>query len=291
VRAGPSTAVRARSARAVTGLRAPVKLAALAAFTVLLSGCGVPVPGDVPSAPSPAVGAGSDEELRPIDLGAPLLVARLTELSTAVALARAPLDAAHVLIDERIAASASTGGLRDEALEDLLTDVRTLAESTLRSLLGAGGPNGATPAPGTEGDPMPGLLPAREPDRAGASSDDLMTALVTAAGDLGGDRSQLIMELVRDPMVGDLGAWQRDPLGVIALVRATVAGATTASALDAALLEIPGELTRALGYATVLSATTDPELARHAALQGGARLGVVLVAIELAIETLGGSTP
>lgn len=250
------------------------------ALIALLVGCGVPVPDAVPSAPSPAVGGGRAEELRPIDLGSPLLVARLTELSAAITQTRLPLDATSALIDERTAAGVATGGLSEEALEALLGEVRALGEQTLAALLGAADSEGAS---------GPGLLPAREPDRAGASSDDLVTALVTAAGDLGGDRSQLVMELVRDPMVGDLGAWQRDPLGVIALVRATVDDARDATELDAALLEIPGELTRVLGYATVLASTADPTLARHAAVQGGARLGVVLIAIELAIEELGRS--
>jgi hypothetical protein len=276
-------AAGARRTRALTRAAtrvAPATSVTLVTLAALLVGCGVPLPDDVPSAPSPAVGAGRAEELRPIDLGSPLLVTRLTELSVAVTAARTPLDDAVALIDRRTAASAATGGLDDEALEALLAEVHALGDTTLVALLG-----GAD----SEGMPRPGLLPAREPDRAGASSDDLMTALVTAAGDLGGERSQLVMELVRDPMVGDLGAWQRDPLGVIALVRATVADAKDTTELDAALIEIPGELTRTLGYATVLGTTTDPTLARHAAVQGGARLGVVLIAIELAIEALGRS--
>lgn len=276
---GISRRISRRISRGISrGARvAPVTLVAL---TALLAGCGVPLPADVPSAPSPAVGAGRADELRPIDLGSPLLVTRLTELSDAVTIARTPLDAAVTLIAQRTAASAGTGGLDDEALEALLAEVHALGDEALAALLGGTDP---------EGTRRPGLLPAREPDRAGASSDDLVTALVTAAGDLGGERSQLVMELVRDPMVGDLGAWQRDPLGVIALVRATVADAKDATELDAALLEIPGELTRVLGYATVIATTTDPALARHAAVQGGARLGVVLIAIELAIEALGRS--
>jgi glycine oxidase len=174
----------------------------------------------------------------------------------------------------------------DAQCDALLARVRTLGEETLAVLLGA-----AAPADGGQDPRVPGLLPAREPDRAGAGSDDLITALVTSAGDSGGERSRLVLELIRDPMVGDLGAWQRDPLGVIALVRSAALNATDASSLDAALLEIPGELTRVLGYATAVAAAGDTELARHAAVQGGARLGVVLVAIELAIEALGGTGP
>jgi len=131
-----------------------------------------------------------------------------------------------------------------------------------------------------------GLVPAIEPDRGGAGSDDLITTLITFAGDVGGERSRLVLELVRDPMLGDLGAWQRDPVGVITVLRTAAGTSGDAAELDAALLEFPGELTRALGFALTVASTDDPALALHAARQASGRLGVVLVAIELAVETL-----
>jgi hypothetical protein len=115
---------------------------------------------------------------------------------------------------------------------------------------------------------------------------DLLTGLVTVAGDVGGERSRVVLELVRDPMVGDLGAWQRDPLGVIALVRASVEGERVPAQLDATLLELPGELPRALGYALALADASDVTLAEHAATRGAGRLGVVLIAIELTLESI-----
>lgn len=235
--------------------RAPstaMSIAIAVSATLLLSACGVPIPEEVPDARGPrGDGATEVDRLVPED-------ERADELTTALRVLTARLVEAR----------------------DLLADGD---EAAVGVLIGeAGG--------GTD----PGVLPAVEPDRAGLGSDDLVNTVVTLAGDVGGERSRIVLELVRDPMLGDLGAWQRDPVGVIALLRSIAEAAVTdgapdagdPDALDAALLEIPGELSRALGYAFVVAAADDPALSAHAATQGSGRIGVVLVALELAIERL-----
>lgn len=223
-----------------------VALAATALAT-LLGACGVPIPAEVPDTSAPR-GADADpvDRLVPDDERAGALVDALRTLGSGVEEAR----------DALAAGDGRAVGL----------------------LLGAPG-----------GGDAPGVLPAIEPDRAALGSDDLVTAVVTLAGDVGGERSRIVLELVRDPMLGDLGAWQRDPVGVITLLRGIADAPDDADALDAALLEVPGELSRALGYAFVVAGTAgaeDPALAAHAAEQGAGRLGVVLVALDLAIERL-----
>jgi hypothetical protein len=74
--------------------------------------------------------------------------------------------------------------------------------------------------------------------------------------------------------------WQRDPLGVIALLRETARTATDPAALDRDLLAYSGLLTRTLAHILVLTTTSDPTLARHAAGTGAAHLAVVGFAIE-----------
>ena len=216
------------------------------AAALLVTACGVPIPSEVPDTSAPR-----DEGAAEVDRLVPQ-VERAGEL----------VDALRTL------------GTRIGEARDLLADGDAAAVGVL---LGAPG-----------GGAAPGVLPAIEPDRAGLGSDDLVTAVVTLAGDVGGERSRIVLELVRDPMLGDLGAWQRDPVGVIALLRSTAETSTAGGpdALDAALLEIPGELSRALGYAFVIASTDDPALVSHAAAQGSGRLGVVLVALELAVERL-----
>lgn len=232
----------------------PKWAALLVAASVVLAACGVPVPPEVPDTSGPRTdGADPVDRLVPQDERADALMAALGTLGARIAEAR-----------------------------DLLVQEDAAAVGVLLGVPGGG--------------EAPGVLPAVAPDRAGLGSDDLVTAVITLAGDVGGERARLVLELVRDPMLGDLGAWQRDPVGVIALLRASAEGEPAdggpgapadPGALDAALQEVPGELSRALGYAFVVASTDDPALATHAATQGAGRLGVVLVALDLAVERLG----
>jgi hypothetical protein len=228
---------------------------------VLLAACGVPLPADVPTAQDPVAPSSDVDVLAPTGPVIDALDAQLRELAARVTEARALLDAA-----------AATPA-----------DADAQGAAAVAALLGTDGSG-------------PGVLPAIEPDRAGQGSDDLVTGLVTLAGDLGGPASRIVLELVRDPLVGDLGAWQRDPVGVIELLRTLAATAVTDAAqtgradvasLDASLLELTGELTRALGYALVVAGSDDAGLTGHAASAASARLGVVIIAIELAREELG----
>jgi hypothetical protein len=235
----------------------PVLGAILAA--VLSAGCSLPgVPIDLPSDEPQRTGGADVDPLEAIDGGSAVLRAQLDVVAVRVADARLLFEAAGAL---------------DADDADAREEIVAVGTRILELMLG------------TE-DARDGLLPAIEADRSAVGSDDLISRTVTLAGDVGGERARLVLELVRDPMVGDLGAWQRDPLGVIALVRAAVEDATDVATLDAALLELPGELTRALGYAFVLTERAEPALIEHAAASGAARLRVVLVALSLADEAL-----
>lgn len=243
--------------RSTRARRSPGHRTATLAAAVLLVGCGVPIPPELPDTTAPRTPAtGEVDRLVPED-------SRSAELADAMrALALRIDDARDALLD-------ADGTAHDDASED-----------AVGVLLGVPG-----------GGEAPGVLPTIEPDRGGTASDDLVTALITLASDTGGERGRLVLELVRDPMLGDLGAWQRDPVGVIAVLRAVAADADAtrdARSLDMALLELPGELTRALGYALVVATGVDGDLdadvVAHARTQAAGRLGVVLIALELAIE-------
>jgi len=248
------------------GRRAPLRPVAGAVLCALLVGCGVPIPPEVPdtSAPRTTAADGEVDRLVPVDTRSEELAAALRALAGRIAEAR-DLVLGHTASH----AAGAEGGTGEQ-------------HPAVGVLLGAPG-----------GGMSPGVLPAIEPDRGGTASDDLLTALITLASETGGERGRLVTELVRDPMLGDLGAWQRDPVGVITLLR-TIAededATRDARALDAAILEVPGELTRALGYALVLTTSDDATLVAHAVEQAAGRLGVVLIAIELAIERLEGGS-
>jgi hypothetical protein len=253
---GPVTIV---GARPITVVLAAALAGVLAG---VLAGCGVPIPTEVPDTSAPrdgGIGAGDPiDRLVADDDGANVLAAQLGTIALLVRDVETRLDAA---------ALAAAAGDMDAS--------RAEGATAVGLMLGVGG----------GGDGL-GLVPAIEPDRGGVGSDDLTTALITSAGDVGGERSRLVLELVRDPMLGDLGAWQRDPVGVISVLRSAVDASDDTAALDASLLELPGELTRALGFAFAVASSDDPALSAHAARQAVGRLGVVLVAVELAVETL-----
>jgi hypothetical protein len=138
--------------------------------------------------------------------------------------------------------------------------------------------------------PVP-LLPATpsERDATAERPDDLLTATATLAGDDASPRARTVLELLRDPIAGDLGAWLRDAEGVVAVVRDVAAAAlgagddleeagTTVRGLD-------GEATRALAWTfAALDALGSgrPELAREHAARGAAHLEVVRLGIDLA---------
>jgi hypothetical protein len=225
--------------------------ALLASLVLLLPGCGIPVPQALPDT--------TDE--RGVGAGGGSAVDRLVPSD----------DLTRPLTDQL------------ELIADRIVEVREALDAT--------GPGSADEALGlilgtVSGGPGPGLLPAIAPDRAEVGSDDLVTALIALAGETGGERGRLVLELVRDPMLGDLGAWQRDPVGIITLLRSIADTAEDPSTLDSALLDLPGELTRTLGYVLAIAATDDADLVAHATRQASGRLGVVLVSIELAIQTL-----
>jgi len=236
---------------------------------LMVSACGVPLPAETaPAAPAPPQSSGATvDPLVPIDDGSATLRAQLDRIA---ARAGEVLD----VLEEVAVIAARQDGAPDA--------VRALGDDAVGLLLGrAAGGTGA------------GLLPAIEPDRGGTATDDMITDLITQAGDVGGERSRLVLELIRDPLVGVLGAWQRDPVGVIMLLRDIAAAHAESGegpdALDAALLAIPGELTRALGYALVIADTDDLRLAAHAAERGTGHLVVIIIAIELAVERIGAS--
>lgn len=248
-----------RSGRSGRSLR-PGRVTSAAALPavvlgVALAGCGVPVPELPDEAPAAAQG-GEGLELTADDFAGAALATQLAAIDAVVAAVAVALEDAAWAADAGDVEVARGAGAAAVAL-----------------LLG--------------GDGAPGLLPATASDRAGDGSADLVTATVTLAGDVGGERARVVLELVRDPLVGDLGAWQRDAPGVIDGLRAAVeaAGADPA-ALDTGLAVAAGELTRALGYALAVASAPDAALAAHAAEAAVARLEVVRVAIELGVAAV-----
>lgn len=229
-------------------LRATVLCMALLAM--LAAGCTEPdvTPEDGTAAggdiPPPPEVAEEDEELR----------AQIERLDTVVTTAQEGLADAQ----DAATLTAAVGG----------------AEQALRALLaeeGTGSPAGD------------GLLPARTTDRGDATvPSDLLTETLTIAQDRGGVLGTRTAEVLRDPIAGDLGAWQRDAGGMVELARTTAASSTDIATLERAILDLVGEGTRALAWTFVAVDADDLELAQAAAERASAHLDI----IELALAEL-----
>jgi hypothetical protein len=225
---------------------------ALAAATVAVGSfaCAEPALPDTPQ------GEGAEQ---PVEASAPdpardALLAQLHELRATIAAARDELATA---MDAADASSARRAG--DRALAWLLDD--------------------------PDEDGVAALFPSTTTDRGDLGTADVLTLSLTAARDAGGTLGRSALELLRDPIAGDLGTWQRDPAGVVASVESTIAGAGDLTAREQAVLELPGEGTRALAWALLTADARDADTAAAYAERGLAHLDLILLSIDDLLAT------
>jgi hypothetical protein len=173
-----------------------------------------------------------------------------------------------------------------------LEEARAAGADALRALVGEGAATGVPPGGTTEGETndertdiggpahagdVP-LFPSETPDRAVAAEDAILIAAVTAARDAGGSLGRELIAMLGDAVAGDLGAWQRDPAGMVALARDTGERSMAIDRLESAILELPGEGTRALAWVFVIVDADDVELSRQAAHRAHAHVGLMAAA-------------
>lgn len=229
-----------------------VALTGLAVATLGLAGCSLPAAEE----PAPA----TDPTEAPIGSSTPdpardRLVAEIERLAATVTAAR---DALAGAVDPGSTAAAHTAA--SEALDVLVAE------------------GGAT-GPGSDG-PRP-LFPAETLDRDEADdAPDQLTNTLTRARDVGGTLGTTVIDLLRDPVAGDVGAWERDAAGVLASVDGTIADVTTLEEREAAIAELPGLGTRAVAWARSIAEATSVDDAHAYAERGVANLDVVLVTLE-----------
>jgi hypothetical protein len=124
------------------------------------------------------------------------------------------------------------------------------------------------------------LFPDQTTDReATDDADELLTRTLTVARDAG-SRGAPVLELLRDPIAGDLGAWQRDAEGMLVSIETTVSGSATLERRDADVSELAGLGTRAIAWATLTAEADDPERARAYAERGEANLEVIAATLS-----------
>ena len=142
-------------------------------------------------------------------------------------------------------------------------------------------------AAGADRDGPPALLPSETVERTGsASAPDLLSAMLSLAQDVGGELGPQVSEVLRDPIAGDLGAWQRDAAGMVELARSAATSSTDVARLETAILELEGEGTRALAWTFVAREAEELSLAQAAAERALAHVQLM----TLAVEDIGGSS-
>lgn len=224
----------------------------LAVLTVGASGCSDDAATEV-TTPAPT----SQSELASPDAAEEHLVAQVRDLRETVVTARSLLEGAAA--GEDGAAEAAVAALTaDDRLTEASTDVAPL---------------------------FPGPLSSREET---IDYGDALTRTLTAARESGGELGIRISQVLSDPIAGDLGIWQRDAEGLLDAVDEAARSSSVAEA-ETAVLELPGEGTRALAYA-LLAARAEVDADRRAyAERGIAHLDIVLRAVDDAM-TDGGVT-
>jgi hypothetical protein len=125
------------------------------------------------------------------------------------------------------------------------------------------------------------LFPSVSADR-GAVDDrtDLFTRLLTAAREAGGTLGGATLELLRDPLAGDLGAWEQDPEGLLAGIQAVARPGVPLDELDVEVLGLDGDGARAIAWVLLLEDTPDLELAAAYAERADLHTELVLMATD-----------
>lgn len=141
-------------------------------------------------------------------------------------------------------------------------------------------PPGTDAADLEDGAPRP-LFPSEPAERdLPEDTADQLTLTLTQAREAGGSLGNTVVDLLRDPIAGDLGAWQRDATGVLASIDATIADASTLEEREAAVAELPGLGTRAIAWARLTEDAASTEDAVRYAERGVANLDVIIVTLD-----------
>lgn len=231
------------------------RLGALAAACAVLAGCSVPEVGDTAGEPSAEEAPLASE---PPDPGESIVRAATEDLTATIEVARERLAEA--------ATASSPAQARDAAAQALAALVRD---------------TGSGDAP-----PTGPLFPDQTEERGSADDvDDQLSRTLTAARDAGPAGSALL-DLLRDPIAGDVGAWQRDAAGVLLSVDASIAGGQGLEQLEVEVGELPGLGTRAVAWARLAAGDGDAQLATAFAERGAANLEVILATLERFVDQL-----
>jgi hypothetical protein len=191
-----------------------------------------------------------------------------------------PDPARDALLVEVRRLTATVGAARDELAGALdaegPTAARQAGRDTLALLVAESGPDDTT------GDEVRPLFPAESLGRDGLlDTPDQLSNTLTAARDVGGALGRAVVDLLRDPVAGDLGSWERDAAGVLVGVEATTREADDLEGLEQAITGLGGLGTQAIAWTQLTAEAASTDDARAYAERGLASLDTILVGIDL----------
>lgn len=178
------------------------------------------------------------------------------------------------------AVEAAHGALQEAASSPDVAAARAAAERAVHLLSADPDLGGDLDGDGAAATPQaPPLFPGpTERLDDGEDYGDVFSRTLTAAraaGAVGGD----VVDLLRDPVAGDIGVWQQDAGGVLESIRdATEAGSL--EEVEAAVAELAGEGTRALAWALAAVRSSDLDTLHAYAERGAAHLDLIRSAID-----------
>jgi hypothetical protein len=171
--------------------------------------------------------------------------------------------------------TAARTALAEAAAADDVASARRAGQAAVGRLL----------ADGTTTSEAPPLLPAETTDRETRPTElDALTATLTAARAAGGELGERVTGLLRDPIAGDLGAWERDAAGMVGQARAVADPGAELDALDPAVLALQGDALRALAWAYLTADAEELDAARAYAERGVVHLDLILEAIDRELQ-------
>jgi hypothetical protein len=130
-------------------------------------------------------------------------------------------------------------------------------------------------------DAPPALLPVETPDRTQTRAHpDAFTPALTAARRAGGTLGDRAIGVLRDPIAGDVAAWERDAAGMVEQIEDVATAGRTIEQLDAEILELSGDGSRAAAWALLTATASDLDQAQTFAERGLVHLDLIIQSME-----------
>ncbi|MEX2533178.1 MAG: hypothetical protein WD360_04365 [Nitriliruptoraceae bacterium] len=128
------------------------------------------------------------------------------------------------------------------------------------------------------------VFPSARPEtERNATGNDRLTVVMNAARASGSHRGDMVMNALRDTLAGDLGSWERDPVGMRTTALSAY-GATFETTKDA-VATLPADGMRAVAWIAFAVNHDSPEVIKDAFITAQTHLEIVTFSVRAANAT------